>query len=99
MMLSVLLNSMGFVIHVDFVFENVSWSRLCSRDSVVPSTVRSLSNWFILSIGSLRSLFGQASLGVQGCRRGQGSCSVGDVSDHSVFSLIGCCNVSWISWL
>ena len=60
MMLSVLLNSMGFVIRVDFVFEYVSWSRLFSRSSVVPSTVRSLLNWFILSIGSLRSLFGQA---------------------------------------
>ena len=99
-MLSVLLNSVGFVIRVDFVFEYVGWSRLFSRDSVVPSTVRSLFElvYFVhwtLEIFVWASVF----LGVQGCRRGQGSCSVGDVSDHSVFSLIGCCNVSWISWL
>jgi hypothetical protein len=35
---------------------------------------------------------GKRLLGAQGCCRGQGPCSVGDVSDHSVFSLIGCCN-------
>ena len=60
MMLSVLLNSVGFVTHVDSAFEHVSWSRLFSRDSVVPSIVRCLLNWFTLSIGSWRSLFGQA---------------------------------------